>query len=79
MKLYVAICSLSLMAGAGLGYVNGKVTTVSSFVDDCSDRSIVVLDDAGDQSRRHFHCFEIDTAAFGAVPAAPEPEPVPVI
>ena len=74
MKLYVAMCSLSLITGAGLGYVNGKVATVASFVDDCAMGSIVELDDVAVEKMRRFHCFEIDIEAARPTPASSRPE-----
>ena len=79
MKLYVAICSLSMLVGAALGYINGQVTTISDFVDDCAALNIVVLDDAGDDKMRHFHCFEIDTQRRTPDSKAPVPNHVNLV
>ena len=69
----------SLMAGATLGYVNGQVATISEFVDDCAALNIVVLDDAGEDKMRHFHCFEIETQRQAPATKAPVPNHVNLI
>jgi len=79
MKLYVAMCSLSLLAGAALGHFSGKTSTEASFLDDCAGTSFVVLDDNKGKTRRHFHCFEIDTGTQPKRSNKNPPEPVPMI
>ncbi|MEM9257570.1 MAG: hypothetical protein AAGA91_19195 [Pseudomonadota bacterium] len=59
MKLYVAICSLSLLSGAALGHFNGQYSAASRFVDDCEQLSFVVFHDKEAALDRRFHCFEI--------------------
>lgn len=79
MRTYVAICSLCMLTGAGLGYFNGKYSAAAHFVDDCNAVSIVVFHDRQSQTNRHFHCFEIDTAEAVRVPVRRTPPPIPVI
>ena len=79
MKLYVAMCSLSLLAGAALGHFSGKASTEASFLDDCAGTSFVVLDDGKGNTRRHFHCFEIDAETPPGRSSRSSPEPVPMI
>ncbi len=69
MKRYVLMTSLALMAGAGIGYFNGKGAAHTEFVSACTDSSFAVVYDYGSDEHRHFHCFELDTEA----PEAPPP------
>ena len=61
MKFYLAMCSLSLAAGAALGHFNGQYLAAANFVDDCEDSRFVVFHDREADENRHFHCFEIKT------------------
>lgn len=79
MKLYLAMCSLSLLTGLALGHINGKAATVSSLMEDCAAASVVVLEDTQGAAKRHFHCFEIDTSASQAHPAPPRSKPIPMV
>ncbi len=79
MKLYVAMCSLSLLAGSAIGHFSGKISTQASFLDDCAATSFVVLEDNKGNTQRHFHCFEIDTDSQPGHSKRRSPEPVPMI
>jgi len=68
MKRYILMTSLALMAGAAVGYFNGKGAAHTAFVDACTDARFTVVYDYGSEEHRHFHCFELDTEA-------PEPPP----
>jgi hypothetical protein len=68
MKRYVLMTSLALMAGAGIGYWNGKGAAHTQFVTACTDTKFTVVYDYGSDEHRHFHCFELDTEK-------PEPPP----
>ena len=68
MKRYVLMTSLALMAGAGVGYFNGKGAAHTQFVSACIDTKFAVVYDYGSDEHRHFHCFELDTEAMDAHP-----------
>ena len=63
MKLYLVIGVLALLAAATLGYVNGKGSKQTEFVDACLDRKFAVIYDAETRAHRHFHCFELKPRA----------------
>ena len=60
MKAHAAICLLCLTAGAALGHFNGRHATSAQLVDTCGRLSVVVFHDGDPESKRRFHCFEID-------------------
>lgn len=69
MKRYVLMTSLALIAGTALGYWNGKGAAHTRFLSACTDTMVTVVYDYGTDQHRHFHCFELDTAA----PESPPP------
>lgn len=80
MKMYLAVSSLCLLVGAGLGHVNGKYHAAADFVDDCKSVGIVVFQDHDSDARRHFHCFELDHTKAHQLPVQEQaPPPVPMI
>ena len=70
MKRYVLMTSLALMAGAGVGYFNGKGAAHSAFVSACTGTRFAVVYDYGSDEHRHFHCFELDTEEAESPPPA---------
>ena len=72
-KVYLTFCSLSLIAGAGLGHLNGQYSAAAKFAEDCSTLSIVAFKDSSSEEPRHFHCFELDLASPDQAPAQQAP------
>lgn len=79
MKAYVAMCSLSLAAGAALGHFNGKYAAASHFIDSCDSVKIVAFQDREADTRRDFHCFEIESREHRKIPAKEQRAPVRMI
>ncbi|MDX1735359.1 MAG: hypothetical protein R3228_13385 [Halioglobus sp.] len=79
MKAYVAMCSLSLLAGAALGHFNGQYSVATKFAEDCSRLSVVVFQDRESEAPKHFHCFELEVPGSGEIPVREEPALVPMI
>ena len=71
MKLYLTICSLCLLSGTVLGYLNGKFNAGIHFADACNAASIILVEDRQTKSKRHFHCFEIEPKAPVQRPVSP--------
>ena len=68
-RLYVLMCSLSLLTGVAIGHINGMREAASGIVADCADRGITRIQNLGNDTDHLFHCFEI-------VPEPAREEPV---
>ncbi|NQX88536.1 MAG: hypothetical protein HRT77_07715 [Halioglobus sp.] len=79
MKLYLAACSLSLLSGVALGYLNGKQRAALTFVDQCTLRNFVVIQDRQQDALRRYHCFELTELDIITVPATRTPPAPPFI
>ena len=79
MKIYLAMCSLCLAAGATLGHFNGKYAAATGFVDNCENLRFVVFNDKETNQKRHFHCFELPLPDTSEAVLEPARAHVPVI
>ncbi|GAB5453618.1 MAG: hypothetical protein Hals2KO_39460 [Halioglobus sp.] len=79
MRIYLAMCSLSLLTGVALGQINGKYTAASQFMDKCDRSSVVVFQDDEADVRRHFHCFELEQPTREETPPQLPHVPPPMI
>jgi hypothetical protein len=59
-KLYVLMTSITLAAGAALGYWTGKGSAQKSFASGCDETGFVAVYDYKTEALRHFHCFELE-------------------
>lgn len=75
MKLYLAMCSFCLLAGAALGHLNGKYSAVSDFVNSCESIKFVVIQDRAADFSRQFHCFEVIPAEHHKKREIKKPQP----
>ena len=60
MKMYILMTSLTLAAGAALGYWTGQGSAQTGFASGCAEAGIVVVYDYRTEEHRHFHCFELE-------------------
>ena len=58
-RLYVLMCSLSLITGVAIGHLNGLREAASGIVADCAERGITRIQSLGGDREHLFHCFEI--------------------
>ncbi len=79
MKFYLAMCSLSLLIGAALGYLNGKNATIAQVVESCDATYMIAFRDDDIGSERRYHCFDIGTGKPDRQPANIKRDPMPVI
>ena len=79
MKPYIAMCSLCLAVGAGLGHGYGKHTTAVHFADACDQGSFVELQIGDTEASRNYHCFEIKPTEHREAPVEQKSVIVPMI
>ena len=60
MRIYVLMTSITLVAGAALGYWTGQGSAQKGFAAGCEETGIVVVYDYQTEEHRHFHCFELE-------------------